>query len=333
MHKFRIAATAAVVALHAGILLPGFFAPYSYDSQNRSLAFAPPTRVHFVDDQHRIHLRPFVCPLLSAPDSFSVYREDCRAIFPVHFFVYGTPYRVINLFPSHTHLFGVDGHARIFVAGTDAFGRDEFSRILYGGQISLAAGLLAACISVALGIALGCLAGYYGGWIDAAAMRAAEIFMTVPWLYLLLTVRAFLPLHLAQGWVLLVLFSLVGFIGWARPARLIRGLVLSAKYRDYVLAANGFGGSNLYIVRRHILPLVLGVAGAQTLLYIPQYVLAEVTLSFFGLGVNEPAPSWGNMLAVLQQPFVLQNCWWLLAPGFTLMLVLGAYRWLFSNTH
>lgn len=321
----------ALLLVHGSGLIPGFFAPYGYDVQKRLMTFAPPTRIHFLDEQHRFHIRPFVCQWLPPPNASDAYTEDCRTIFPVRFLVSGAPYRIVNLLPSRLHLFGVDAPAQIFVAGTDAFGRDEFSRLLYGGQISLFAGLMAASISVAVGVALGCLAGFYGGWIDDAAMRAAEIFMTVPWLYLLLTIRAVLPLHIGQSWVFLLLFSALGIIGWARPARLIRGVVLSVKQRDYVLAARGFGAGDVYLVRRHILPFVTGVAATQMLLYIPQYILAEVTLSFFGLGVSEPDPSWGNMLAALQQPFVLQNCWWLFTPAALLTLVLIVYHWLFSQ--
>ncbi len=310
-------------------MLPGFFAPYSYDTQNRLLALAPPTRIHILDAQQRLHFRPFVCRLLATQDAFSPYREDCGTIYPIRFLVYGAPYLIVDLVPCRLHFFGTEEPSHIFVAGTDAFGRDEFSRLLYGGQISLLAGLFAAVISVTLGTVLGGIAGYWGGWIDEAVMRATEIFMTVPWLYLLLIARALLPLHIAQSWILLLLFSVMGIIGWARPARIIRGVVLSAKDRDYVLAARGFGASDLYILRRHILPFILGVAATQALLYVPQYVLAEVTLSFFGLGISEPTPSWGNMLAGLQHPFVVENCWWLFAPAAFLTLVLIAYHQLF----
>lgn len=310
------ATLALLIALHAIILLAGFFAPYPYDTQNRTFAFAPPSHLHFFDAQHRFHFRPFVYRLIPAPYAAGTYEEDRTATFPIRFFVHGD---------TRWHLFGVDKPARVFLAGTDAYGRDEFSRLLYGGQLSLFAGLLATAISLILAIALGGLAGYYSKWCDEVIMRAAEVFMSVPWLYLLLAVRAFLPLHIAVGQVFLLLIAVLGVVGWARPARLIRGVVLSAKHRDYVLAAKGFGASDAYLLRRHILPQVSGVVATQALLYIPQYILAEVTLSFFGLGVSEPDPSWGNMLAALQQPFVLETCWWLFAPALMLIVVLLAY--------
>ncbi len=329
-------AIAVLATVHFVMLLPGFFAPYGANSQDRAFALAPPTEVHFLDPQHRIHYRPFVYRLVPVSGALSTYREDHTASAPVRFFVYGASYRIFGLIVSHRHLFGVQGQDRIFVAGTDAYGRDEFSRLLYGGQISLFAGLLATAISVAIGIILGGLSGYYAGWLDEFLMGAGEIFMTVPWLYLLLSVRAFLPLHVTANQVFLLLTATLGVIGWARPARLVRGVVLSTKHRDYVLAAKGFGASDAYILRRHILPTVSGVVATQALLYIPQFILAEATLSFFGLGVSEPDPSWGNMLAGLQQPLVLENCWWLFAPAALLAGIFLAYYRLmasFTQTH
>jgi peptide/nickel transport system permease protein len=150
--------------------------------------------------------------------------------------------------------------------------------------------------------------------------------MALPWLYLLLAVRAFLPLSLSPVQTFLLLIALIGIISWARPARLIRGLVMSIRERDYVLAARGFGASHLYLLRRHVLPATSGVVLTQAALLIPQYILAEVTLSFLGLGAGEPAPSWGGMLAALRQYHVTASHWWVLAPGVALIIVILCYH-------
>jgi peptide/nickel transport system permease protein len=149
--------------------------------------------------------------------------------------------------------------------------------------------------------------------------------VALPWLYLLFAVRAVLPLHIAGWQVFLLLVSVMGLIGWAPPARLIRGVVLSAKERNFVLAARGFGASDISILTRHVLPQTSGVVLTQLTLLIPQYVLAEVTLSFLGLGVSEPTPSWGSLLSSLQQYSVLASYWWMFLPALLLVPVFLLY--------
>jgi peptide/nickel transport system permease protein len=258
-------------------------------------------------------------------DSLYEYTEARDQEFPVRFFVSGSKYKIAGWLPSHTHLFGVNAPAQVFLAGTDNYGRDQFSRILYGGQISLAAGLLATAISLFLGLCVGCVSGFYAGWIDESAMRVAELFLVLPWLYVLLAVRAFLPLHLSSSQTFLLLVAVIGTIGWARPARFVRGIVLSARSRKYVAASRGFGASDAYILRRHVLPHTYGTLLTQAAVLVPQYVIAEVTLSFFGLGVGEPMPSWGSLLTNLQQYNVLVSFWWMFAPALALVLVSLGY--------
>lgn len=322
---------ATLCSLYLIVLLAGFFAPYDAAHQNRELPYAPPARIHFVHSQTAIHLRPCVCMLVDGPDSFGEYVEDRDRCFPLRFFVRGTPYQLFGMVNSNLHFFGVDPPAAIFLIGTDGYGRDLFSRLLYGGQISLFAGLLATVLSLALGTLLGTLAGYYGSWCDAAIMRSAELFLVLPWLYGLIALRAFLPLSLNPRYVFFLLIAVIGVVGWARPARLVRGVVLSSRERHYVLAARLFGGSNIYLMRRHILPDTYSILLTQAVLLIPQYVLAEVTLSFLGLGVGEPAASWGSMLSTLQQYSVLATYWWVAIPGIVLVPIFCAHVLLASE--
>ena len=136
-------------------------------------------------------------------------------------------------------------------------------------------------------------------------MAGPELFLALPWLYLLLGARAALPLNLSPRDAFLAIVIVLGVIGWARPARLVRGVVLTAKEREYVIAARGFGASDVYLLRRHVLPQTRGLVLTQAALLIPHYILAEITMSFLGLGVNEPGTSWGAMLSRLQQYHVL----------------------------
>lgn len=323
--KRLIAAAIFLLALHLAILLAGFVAPYQPAMQNRDFPYVPPTRIHFVDARGHLHFRPFIYQAVARADSLYEYTEARDQEFPVRFFVSGSRYKIAGWLPSHTHLFGVNAPAQVFLAGTDNYGRDQFSRILYGGQISLAAGLLATTVSLLLGLCLGCISGFYAGWIDESAMRLAELFLVLPWLYVLLAVRAFLPLHISPSQTFLLLVAVIGTIGWARPARLVRGIVLSARSRKYVTASRGFGASDAYILRRHVLPHTYGTLLTQAALLVPQYVIAEVTLSFFGLGLSEPKPSWGNLLANFEQYNVLVSYWWMFAPALALVLVSLGY--------
>jgi len=159
-------------------------------------------------------------------------------------------------------------------------------------------------------------------------MRTTEAFAALPWLYLLLALRAFLPLHMSPAQTFLLLIAVIGILGWGRAARLVRGIVLSAKERNYVVAARGFGATEWYLLRRHVLPQTRGVILTQAAILIPQYILAEITLSFLGLGVAEPVASWGNMLSALQQYSVLTSYWWMILPGLLLVPVFLSYYFL-----
>ena len=282
------AAIALLGALHGVVLLAGWLAPYPYAEQHRDFAYAPPTPLHFVQAR-----------LYAGPD-------------PVRLFVRG-------------RLFGVDPPGMIFLLGTDGFGRDVLSRLLYGGQVSLLTGLAAAFLALGLGSMVGTISGFYGGWPDRLLMRSGDLFLALPWLYLLMAVRALLPLHITNAQAFVLLIVVIGAIGWVRPARLVRGVVLSARERGFVVAARGFGASDPYLIRRHILPLTCGVVLTQATVLIPQYILAEVTLSFLGLGVGEPVPSWGNMLSEAKQFYALVSHPWMLAPGLAAIPVLFAY--------
>jgi peptide/nickel transport system permease protein len=316
----------SLAALHLAVLFAGFVAPYDPGVQNRELPYASPTPLHFVDGSG-FHLRPFVYASVADLDG---YRENVDHKYPLRFFVKGSAYTIVGIVKSDVHLFGVDEPARIFVFGADAYGRDQFSRLLYGGQISLAAGLLATLLTLTAATIIGMVSGYYGRWVDESLMGSAELFLSLPWFYFLLGVRAFLPLHLSPARTFFLLIGVIGLIGWARPARLLRGVVLSARERNYVLAGRGFGGTDTYLLRRHVLPQTLGVLLTQASLLVPQYVAAEATLSFFGLGVNEPVPSWGNMLSALQQYNVLVSYAWLLAPACALIVTSVIY-WLLAD--
>jgi peptide/nickel transport system permease protein len=307
-----------LVALHGVIAGAGFFAPYDPVEQDRDHPYFPPMHIHLIDVQGHFHLHPFFYTLRLREGSFDQYEEDTASAVPLRFFTRGAAYRLLGFVPSHVHLLGTRG-ARIYLLGSDSYGRDQLSRILYGGQVSLLAGLLGAGVTLFLGALIGMAAGYYGGWRDEFLMRIAELFLALPWLYLLFALRAFLPLAVSPLEAFLLVVIVIGMVGWARPARLVRGLVMTVKERDFVRAARGFGASDLYLLRRHILPETASVLLTQAAILVPQFVLAEMTLSFLGLGVPEPMSSWGNLLASLQQYSVLVSYWWMYLPALAIV--------------
>jgi peptide/nickel transport system permease protein len=307
-----------LVALHCIVVGAGFFAPYDPVEQDRERPYLPPMHVHLMDAQGHFHLRPFFYPLRLRQGSFDQYEEDTAATIPLRFFASGARYHLLGFIPSRLHLFGTAG-ARIYLLGSDAYGRDQLSRILYSGQVSLLAGLLGAGITLFLGALIGMAAGYYGDWRDDLLMRIAELFLALPWLYLLFALRAFLPLAVSPIEAFLLVVVVIGMVGWARPARLVRGVVLSVKERDFVRAARGFGASDFHLLRQHIFPETASVLLTQAAILVPQFVLAEMTLSFLGLGVPEPMSSWGNLLASLQQYSVLVSYWWMYLPALAIV--------------
>jgi peptide/nickel transport system permease protein len=308
-----------LVLWHLAFLCAGFLAPYDPAEQARDLPYTAPAHWQ-LHDAHGFHLRPYACEA-SAPENQS------RACYPVYFFTRGWTYSFAGREWS-LHLFSVPSPGRIAILGTDAFGRDVWSRLLFGGRISLAIGLLASVASLLLAMLVGTASGYYGKWTDELLMGGTELFLVIPWLYFLLALRAMLPLHLSPAATFLLVVGVIGSLGWARPMRLVRGVVLSARERNYVLAARGFGASAAYLLRRHIAPAAAGLLLTQAALLVPQFVAAEAALSFFGLGISEPVPSWGNMLAALQRYSVLVSYWWMLAPALALVITSVMYGWL-----
>ena len=316
--------------LHGVLACAGFFAPYDPTSQDRKSPYLPPMRVHLMDAQGHLHARPFVYPLRLREGTFDQYEEDVYRTERLRFFVSGDRYHLFGFLPSRLHLFEIE-NTRAYLLGSDGYGRDQLSRILYGTQVSLLAGLAGAGLTLLIGLCIGGVAGYYGGWRDDVLMRVTELFLALPWLYLLFALRAFLPLAVNPLEAFFLIVGVIGTVGWGRPARLVRGVVLSAKERDFVRAARGFGATDGYLLRRHILPQTSSVLLTQAAILVPQYVLAEMALSFLGLGVPEPVPSLGNLLSNLQQYSVLASYWWMYLPALIMVPFFLGYLGLASS--
>lgn len=211
--------------------------------------------------------------------------------------------------------------AYINILGTDNAARDVFSRLVYGGRISLSIGLIATAISMPLGLIVGGISGYFGGAIDSVLMRLVEVIMTIPSIYLLVALGVILPPQLTSSERFLLIILIISFIGWAGLARVIRGEVLSLKERTFVQASQSMGGRSLHIIIRHILPQTATYVIITATLTIPSYIVLEAVLSLIGLGIQEPDPSWGNMLSAGTNAQILVLNPWLIWPPAALIVI------------
>ena len=318
-----------LAAMYAAAILAGFLAPYSYDNSRHDLPFYPPMmgRIHIFDEQGQLS-RPFVYHLVPVDPQLASYRDDTTKRYPIRLFARGDSYRILWVVSSNIHLFGVDAPGHVFLFGSDKLGRDIFSRILYGAQISLSIGIIGILISTIIGMIVGGIAGYFGGATDFVLMRTVEVLLALPSLYFILILRQLFGTAMSSTQIYLIIVIILAFIGWATEARVIRGMVMSLKEKEYVIAARAMGFSNSRIIVRHILPNTLSFVIVTATLSVPFFILGEVALSFLGVGIQEPEASWGNMLVAAQNNRQLIDFPWVLIPGVFIFLAVMAWNFL-----
>jgi len=223
--------------------------------------------------------------------------------------------------PTNIHLFGTKGKGKFNLLGTDEQGRDELSRLIFGGRISLFIGLVGIMISFPLGLLVGGISGYFGGWIDAVLMRLVEVLMTIPGIYLLISLAAVIPPGLSSAQTFLLIVLITSFISWSGLARVIRGQVLSLKEQEFVQAAKAIGAKPIYIILRHILPQTATYVIISATLAVPSFIITESVLSLIGLGIQQPDPSWGNLLSLATNASILVLQPWLIWPPALLIIL------------
>ncbi len=297
------------------IVFADFFAPYPYDLQSRQTPFHPPTRIHFFKEGKLSF--PFVYKYKLVDPLFKVYEEDKGTACKLKFF-------------SRTE-FGfkfvsVEKPCKLYLLGADKLGRDVFSRLLYGGRYSLGVALIGTLTTFIVGALIGGIAGYFGGRVDTLIMRLVEVLMAIPGFYLLLSLRAVFPLELSSGQIFLIIVFILSFLGWAGLARVVRGIVLSIREKEFVLAAKTYGASSLRILFKHILPNTYFYLFVSATMAIPAFILGEASLSLLGLGIQEPEPSWGNMLSDVRNIILLSFYPWLLSPGMAIFITILAFN-------
>lgn len=322
-----VAGLALLGLLYAGALGAPFLAPYGENEVDRARFFHPPTPVRWLDERGRLHPGGFVYATVADRGAPRGFREDRARPLPLRWFVRGAPYRWLGAIPADVHLVGVDAPGRLYLLGADRQGRDILSRALFGAQVSLTVGLVGILVSFGIGLLLGAASGYFGGWPDELLMRVTELVLSIPGLYLIVALRAVFPAHLPSQQVYLAIVVVLALLGWAGLARVIRGMVLGLRRAEFVLAAEALGMSRLRIIVRHILPNTASFVVVAATVAVPGYILGEVFLSFLGMGVQEPAASWGNMLADARSLSVLRNHPWMLyTPAVAIFVTVMAFN-------
>jgi peptide/nickel transport system permease protein len=313
------------------LLLPfvGFLAPYGPNERNPDHLFAPPQSVNWFHDGEFIG--PFVYPMMSEANLETFqweFFEDTERPLPLEFFCEGADYRIAGLIPSDTHLFCAPEDATIFLWGADRLGRDIFSRILFGAQLSLTVGLIGITVSFVLGIFFGSVAGYFGGRIDWTINRVIEILRSLPELPLWLALSAAVPSNWSPVAVFFIISVILGILDWPGLARSVRAKFLSLREEEYVRAAEMMGASSGRVIRKHLLPNFMSHLIASATLSIPAMILGETALSFLGLGLRAPAVSWGVMLNDAQNLASIEIYPWTAIPMLPIIVVVLAFNFL-----
>lgn len=326
--KFARYAFIILTLLYICVFLAPFISPYDKDYSNRMKAYAPPSKIYIINEKGKLS-KPYTYNYVRYFDKENFetkFKEDKAKKYAVTYFSKGEKYKLFGIIPMQRHFYNVEKGGELYLLGTDINGRDNFSRLLYGGQISLTIGFLALLISFPLGMIYGGISGYFGGKTDFIMMRTAEAIMSIPSFYLLIILAAILPANMSSTMRFTLIVVILALIGWAGFSRVVRGMVLSIKKREFVTAAESLGASSFRTVVKHILPQTLSYVIVAVTLSVPSYILSESGLSFLGLGIQQPDASWGNMLKEAQEFINIVSRPWLLTPGFLIFIAVLSFN-------
>ena len=326
--KFARIALIVLGVIYLALFLADFIAPYTKDFSDRTMAYVPPSKVFTIDENGKLS-KPYTYNYIREFDPANLeikYSLDRSKKHYIKFFSQGQPYKFLGLIPMKRHLFTTDKDGRIFLLGTDINGRDVFSRLLFGGRISMTIGFLALFVLFPIGLLYGGISGYFGGKVDSIMMRFAEAVMSIPSFYLLIIVASILPSGMTSTQRFMLIVIILALIGWAGFARVVRGMILSVKNQEYIQAAQSIGASKMRIITKHLLPQTTSFVIVAMTLSVPSYILSESGLSFLGLGIQQPDASWGNMLKEAQEFTNILYRPWLLTPGFLIFVSVLAFN-------
>ena len=342
-HKLAKFSLVILAILYIGALFADFFAPYGLEEFSSLYKNTAPTKIYWQDEEGNFS-RPYVYGLKKVNDRKTfkvVITEDTSKKYYIELFTEGIEYKLLGIFPTNIHLYGLvdeDGNpardangkatARVNLFGADSTGACIFSRILFGGRVSLTIPFVSAAISFVLGILLGGISGYFGGFVDNAIQRVIEVLSAIPSIPLWMALSAAIPPDIPVSAMYLYITIILSFIGWTGLARVVRGKFISLRKEDYVTAARLAGVSDIKIITKHLVPGFLSYLIVNLTLGIPGSILGETSMSYLGLGMKAPATSWGVLLKETEDLVSVAQCPWKMIPLIFVVITVLAFNFL-----
>lgn len=328
-NKLAVVGLVVIILMYLAILFADFLSPYDFSQRNVPYKFAPPAKIYFTDENGLS--RPYIYSRtqeLDLEEGRIIWTEDTSQKYYIRFFVRTYEYKLLGIFDTNLHLFGVDEGGYLTLLGADLLGRDLFSRMLQGGRVSLTAGFLGVLISLIIGAVMGALSGYLSGTTDLVIQRIIEFMNSFPRVPIWLAISAALPPTWSSVQIYIGVVTVLGLVGWGGLARAVRAKILAYRKNDYVLAAEASGANAPWIMFQHLLPNVTSHLIVSATLAVPGMILGESTLSFLGVGIQPPMTSWGVLLQDAQNIQSVALRPWLLLPGLAIFIAVLAFNFL-----
>lgn len=326
-HRLALFSGVVVIFIAAIAIVPAFFSTQDPHETSSTRSFIPPQRLRFFDDDG---FNLFVYNVIGQRNPNTLMMEwvpDETKKIPLRLFATGFEYEILGLIPANIHLLGVanpESGDQFHLLGTDRLGRDQWSRLMFGTQVSLSIGLVAVMISIFLGVLLGGISGYFGGTVDMIIQRLIELLQSLPPIPIWMALTAALPRDWSVEQTYFAITIILALLGWTTLGREVRGRFLTLREEDFVVAARLIGASQPRVIFRHMVPSFTSHIIAASTLAIPVMIINETFLSFLGLGMRPPAISWGVLLQEAQNLQSIALAPWLLLPGLAVIITVLA---------